>query len=69
MQKILDDMSDGIGNAFFGELAFENGVPTKTNFDKYELGSKDKISTQEKAQDKIKLLPFPTLQAALSFWI
>ena len=28
---------DGIGNAFFGELAFENGVPTKTNFDKYRM--------------------------------
>lgn len=28
---------DGIGNAFFGELAFENGVPTNTNFDKYRM--------------------------------
>jgi isoquinoline 1-oxidoreductase beta subunit len=28
---------DGIGNAFFGEMAFENGVPTKTNFDKYRM--------------------------------
>lgn len=28
---------DGIGNSFFGELAFENGVPTKTNFDKYRM--------------------------------
>lgn len=28
---------DGIGNAFFGELSFENGVPTKTNFDKYRM--------------------------------
>ncbi|WP_338218196.1 molybdopterin cofactor-binding domain-containing protein [Algoriphagus sp. oki45] len=28
---------DGIGNAFFGELAFENGVPNKTNFDKYRM--------------------------------
>ena len=28
---------DGIGNAFFGELAFENGVPTKSNFDKYRM--------------------------------
>lgn len=28
---------DGIGNAFFGELAFTNGVPTKTNFDKYRM--------------------------------
>lgn len=28
---------DGIGNAFFGELAFENGAPTKTNFDKYRM--------------------------------
>ncbi len=28
---------DGIGNAFFGELAFENGIPTKTNFDKYRM--------------------------------
>lgn len=28
---------DGIGNAFFGEMAIENGVPTKTNFDKYRM--------------------------------
>lgn len=28
---------DGIGNAFFGELAFENGMPSKTNFDKYRM--------------------------------
>jgi len=28
---------DGIGNAFFGELAFENGMPTKTNFDTYRM--------------------------------
>lgn len=28
---------DGIGNAFFGELAFENGAPNKTNFDRYRM--------------------------------
>lgn len=28
---------DGIGNAFFGELTFENGAPTKRNFDKYRM--------------------------------
>ena len=28
---------DGIGNAFYGEMAIENGVPTKTNFDKYRM--------------------------------
>ncbi|RIW15133.1 xanthine dehydrogenase family protein molybdopterin-binding subunit [Algoriphagus lacus] len=28
---------DGIGNAFFGELAFKDGVPNKTNFDKYRM--------------------------------
>jgi isoquinoline 1-oxidoreductase beta subunit len=28
---------DGIGNAYFGEMAFENGAPTKTNFDKYRM--------------------------------
>ncbi|WP_288369453.1 molybdopterin cofactor-binding domain-containing protein [uncultured Algoriphagus sp.] len=28
---------DGIGNAFFGELSFENGVPNKTNFDRYRM--------------------------------
>lgn len=28
---------DGIGNAFFGEMAFENGTPTKTNFDTYRM--------------------------------
>ena len=28
---------DGIGNAFYGEMAFENGAPTKRNFDKYRM--------------------------------
>ncbi|MFC3414223.1 xanthine dehydrogenase family protein molybdopterin-binding subunit [Algoriphagus hitonicola] len=28
---------DGIGNAFFGELGFENGAPTKRNFDQYRM--------------------------------
>ena len=28
---------DGIGNAFYGEMAFENGAPTKTNFDTYRM--------------------------------
>ena len=28
---------DGIGNAFYGEMALEEGVPTKTNFDKYRM--------------------------------
>lgn len=28
---------DGIGNALFGELTFANGVPQKTNFDKYRM--------------------------------
>ncbi|MGE0590311.1 MAG: molybdopterin cofactor-binding domain-containing protein [Cyclobacteriaceae bacterium] len=28
---------DGIGNALYGELTFENGVPQKTNFDKYRI--------------------------------
>lgn len=28
---------DGIGNAFYGEMTFENGVPTKSNFDKYRM--------------------------------
>lgn len=28
---------DGIGNAFFGEMAFENGQPTKSNFDTYRM--------------------------------
>ncbi len=28
---------DGIGNAFFGEMTFENGEPTKRNFDKYRM--------------------------------
>ncbi|MCE7058130.1 molybdopterin-dependent oxidoreductase [Algoriphagus sp. AGSA1] len=28
---------DGIGNAFYGEMTFENGAPTKTNFDKYRM--------------------------------
>ena len=28
---------DGIGNAFFGELTFKNGVPAKKNFDFYRM--------------------------------
>lgn len=28
---------DGIGNALYGELTFENGVPQKNNFDKYRI--------------------------------
>lgn len=28
---------DGIGNAFYGELTFEDGKPQKTNFDKYRM--------------------------------
>ena len=28
---------DGIGNAFFGEMTFKDGVPQKTNFDKYRM--------------------------------
>ena len=28
---------DGIGNAFFGEMTFKNGVPEKKNFDQYRM--------------------------------
>lgn len=28
---------DGIGNALFGELTFKDGIPDKSNFDKYRL--------------------------------
>lgn len=28
---------DGIGNAFFGEMTFREGVPEKTNFDRYRM--------------------------------
>ncbi|MEP0711950.1 MAG: molybdopterin cofactor-binding domain-containing protein, partial [Algoriphagus sp.] len=28
---------DGIGNAFYGEMTFENGAPTKRNFDTYRM--------------------------------
>ena len=28
---------DGIGNALYGEMTFVNGVPQKTNFDKYRI--------------------------------
>ena len=28
---------DGIGNAFFGQMTFRQGVPEKTNFDKYRM--------------------------------
>ena len=28
---------DGIGNALYGEMSFQNGVPEKSNFDKYRM--------------------------------
>jgi len=28
---------DGIGNAFFGEMTFRDGIPEKNNFDKYRM--------------------------------
>lgn len=28
---------DGIGNAFYGEMTFNNGVPEKSNFDRYRM--------------------------------
>ncbi len=28
---------DGIGNAFYGELTFKDGVPQKNNFDQYQM--------------------------------
>ncbi len=28
---------DGIGNAFYGEMSFKDGVPEKSNFDKYRM--------------------------------
>ncbi len=28
---------DGIGNAFFGELTFKDGIPQKNNFDQYQM--------------------------------
>jgi isoquinoline 1-oxidoreductase beta subunit len=28
---------DGIGNALYGEMSFQNGVPAKSNFDKYRM--------------------------------
>ncbi|MEQ9218496.1 MAG: molybdopterin cofactor-binding domain-containing protein [Cyclobacteriaceae bacterium] len=28
---------DGIGNAFYGEMTFRDGVPDKTNFDRYRM--------------------------------
>ncbi|MBR10453.1 MAG: isoquinoline 1-oxidoreductase [Rickettsiales bacterium] len=28
---------DGIGNAFFGEMTFQNGIPEKSNFDRYRM--------------------------------
>ncbi|MCW5515741.1 xanthine dehydrogenase family protein molybdopterin-binding subunit [Muriicola sp. Z0-33] len=30
-------ITDGIGNAFFGELTFKEGVPQKNNFDQYQM--------------------------------
>lgn len=30
-------ITDGIGNALFGEMTFEDGIPQKDNFDKYRM--------------------------------
>jgi len=30
-------ITDGVGNAFFGELTFKDGVPQKNNFHQYEM--------------------------------
>ncbi len=30
-------ITDGIGNAFYGEMTFKDGIPEKKNFDKYRL--------------------------------
>ncbi len=30
-------ITDGVGNAFYGELTFENGAPTKNNFHQYRM--------------------------------
>ena len=30
-------ITDGIGNAFFGEMTFKDGVPQKNNFDQYRM--------------------------------
>jgi isoquinoline 1-oxidoreductase beta subunit len=30
-------ITDGIGNAFYGEMTFNDGVPAKSNFDKYRM--------------------------------
>ena len=30
-------ITDGVGNAFYGELTFKDGVPEKKNFDKYRM--------------------------------
>lgn len=30
-------ITDGVGNAFFGEMTFKDGTPEKTNFDKYRM--------------------------------
>ena len=28
---------DGIGNALYGELTFKDGIPEKSNFDRYRM--------------------------------
>jgi isoquinoline 1-oxidoreductase beta subunit len=30
-------ITDGVGNAFFGELTFKDGVPQKNNFHQYQM--------------------------------
>ncbi|MCE7862191.1 MAG: xanthine dehydrogenase family protein molybdopterin-binding subunit [Bacteroidetes bacterium CHB5] len=40
---------DGIGNALYGEITFENGVPQQSNFDKY------RIIRHSEAPEKVEL--------------
>lgn len=67
-------ITDGIGNAFYGELTFNDGVPEKKNFDKYRMirmGEAPKEIDVHFVQNEIKPTgmgepPFPPIFGAVA---
>ena len=67
-------ITDGVGNAFYGELTFKDGVPEKKNFDKYRMirmGEAPKEIDVHFVQNEIKPTgmgepPFPPIFGAVA---
>lgn len=67
-------ITDGVGNALYGELSFKDGVPTQNNFDKYRMirmGEAPKEIDIHFVQNEIKPTgmgepPFPPIFGAIA---